>query len=164
METWPFRRVFRVVRFRYVARGAVAEVPQHRRNPGPARALRITPQGWWILCTATLCALPLTIWEFKNQGFSPHYQGARVSSAAKGPRRHVAVAGPAGGRGGAPTRRAPAGKAPLAPLPPTRPPHHARPRAAWFVAGIFVIMTIPIAVYEVRAGEEGLGAGRQRGQ
>ncbi|KAI8468436.1 MAG: organic solute transporter Ostalpha-domain-containing protein [Monoraphidium minutum] len=55
---------------------------------------RVFRVGWWILCTATLLALPLTIWEFKNQGFSPHYQ-------------------------------------------------------AWFVAGIFVIMTIPISVYEV---------------
>lgn len=49
---------------------------------------------WWISCTATFCALPLTIWEFKRQGYSPHY-------------------------------------------------------AAWFIAGIFVILTIPISVYEV---------------
>ncbi|KAF8072632.1 hypothetical protein HT031_000292 [Scenedesmus sp. PABB004] len=49
---------------------------------------------WWVLTTATLCALPLIFWEFKNQGFSPHYQ-------------------------------------------------------AWFIAGLFVVLTIPIAVYEV---------------
>eukprot|EP00878_Enallax_costatus_P003177 GHUV01003377.1.p2 GENE.GHUV01003377.1~~GHUV01003377.1.p2 ORF type:complete len:431 (+),score=84.39 GHUV01003377.1:242-1534(+) len=49
---------------------------------------------WWVLCTATFCALPLTIWEFRNQGWSPHYMG-------------------------------------------------------WFIGGIFVILTIPIAVYEV---------------
>ena len=40
-------------------------------------------QGWWMLCTATLCALPLTIWEFKNQGFSPHYQGERAAGKGR---------------------------------------------------------------------------------
>lgn len=52
----------------------------------PAESGGLTPrapraQGWWILCTATLCALPLTIWEFKNQGWSPHYQGANTTEA-----------------------------------------------------------------------------------
>ena len=71
MERWPFRRVFRVVSVRGLAR----EVPTGGA-PLHSPALALPLQGWWILCTATLCALPLTIWEFKNQGWSPHYQGA----------------------------------------------------------------------------------------
>lgn len=55
---------------------------------------RIFRVVWWVLCTATLCALPLTIWEFRNHDWSPHYM-------------------------------------------------------AWFIAGMFVIITVPISVYEV---------------
>lgn len=44
---------------------------------------------WWLLCTATLCALPLTIWEFKNQGWSPHYQGMRKLTAPRSAAVHI---------------------------------------------------------------------------
>ncbi|GAX79883.1 hypothetical protein CEUSTIGMA_g7323.t1 [Chlamydomonas eustigma] len=49
---------------------------------------------WWFLCTLTILALPLTIWEFSSQGYDIHYQ-------------------------------------------------------AWFIGGIFVILSFPISVYEV---------------
>lgn len=49
---------------------------------------------WWITCVLTLVALPVTVWEFKEQGYSTRYNG-------------------------------------------------------WFVAGIFVIMSIPISLYQI---------------
>ena len=61
-------------------------------------------QGWWMLCTATLCALPLTIWEFKNQGFSPHYQG---EGSGEGERSHATAEAMPEGEGGWSRRRAP---------------------------------------------------------
>ncbi|MEW5310735.1 MAG: hypothetical protein WDW38_002503 [Sanguina aurantia] len=57
----------------------------------PAR--RVFRLVWWILCTVTLMALPITVWEFNRSGFDTHHQ-------------------------------------------------------AWFVGGIFVMMAIPISVYE----------------
>jgi hypothetical protein len=52
-------------------------------------------QCWWVLCTLTLAALPLMIWDFRRKGYNIKLQG-------------------------------------------------------WFIGGVFVIMSIPISVYEVR--------------
>lgn len=77
---------------------------------------------WWVLCTATFCALPLTIWEFKNQGWSPHYQGKPFDPSTSSEQNDLGMLTGCHGAG----------------------------CAAWFIGGIFVILTIPIAVYEVR--------------
>lgn len=103
-SAWPFRRVFRVVSDSGAAscaerrgqRSRIRRLLSLQVTPPwccseqaaaadaqlPA-ALRVRTQVWWVLCTATFCALPLTIWEFKNQGFSPHYQGAACSAASR---------------------------------------------------------------------------------
>jgi hypothetical protein len=31
-------------------------------------------QIWWVLCTLTFVALPLTIWEFSRVGYDIHWQ------------------------------------------------------------------------------------------
>lgn len=104
MESWPFRRVFRVVSG--PGGRASGRVSGSLRAPAQRSAPVPRSQGWWILCTATLCALPLTIWEFKNQGWSPHYQGAQACSGQPGARSlsapalcglEVAVIRPRGG-------------------------------------------------------------------
>lgn len=42
------------------------------------------PQFWWLACTVTLCALPVTLWEFRKHGYSPHYQGELYCNSPKG--------------------------------------------------------------------------------
>ena len=37
---------------------------------------RVFRMCWWILCTLTILALPLTIWEFSQKDYDIHYQGA----------------------------------------------------------------------------------------
>lgn len=84
-------------------------------------------QVWWVLITCTLCALPFTIWEFKQQEYSGRYVGERrfLPSRPFCPllSHATVVLLCADGDVGA---------------------------AGWVVAGIFVILTLPISIYQVR--------------
>jgi hypothetical protein len=103
-------------------------------------------QVWWVLCTATLCALPLTIWEFRNHGWSPHYQGTDACTSSSAWRMFVGW---------------------LRSLTPVvcvwhRNRSHPKQclfcparRTAWFIGGLFVILTVPVSVYEVRRQRAG---------
>jgi hypothetical protein len=115
---WPARRVFRVVR------------PAAGRAPGccswgAARSPLLPSQIWWILSSATLCALPLTIWEFRKQGYDTHYMGEPTGTC-----RDAQLPAPA---------------------PPGLTVRFCTVPAAWFIGGIFVIITVPISIYEVGA-------------
>lgn len=86
---------------------------------------RAVVQVWWVLITCTLCALPFTIWEFKQQEYSGRYVGERCFFPSRLPllSHATVVLLCADGDVGA---------------------------AGWVVAGIFVILTLPISIYQVR--------------
>lgn len=85
---------------------------------------------------ATLSALPWMVVEFKKADYSVHYQGAPLASVPAGSRRvhghlqpltcamTVDACSPA-----------------ISPSPAA---------AAWFIAGIFVILAVSASIYEVR--------------